>query len=167
MFIFRPSLVNAYDETESGLNAMITNKAGYALKSTWGEKNASWKNMYKQDEDTYIIENVVFDGKDVVLLNGTEFRTIKVENIKAYLLPSYDDAVLEAGDSIVFMYTPSEYNRYDETQSGLSALIIKKHEAEGFEAIEAAGKAVKVLQNGQLFIIRDEKVYNAAGVVVK
>ena len=169
VFVFRPSMFNSYNpDVESGMHAMITFKNGYALKSTWVEgEPASWKNMVKQDEDTYIIENVVFDGNDVALVEGNEIRTIKVENIKAYLLPEYEDAVLAAGDEIVFMYTPSEYNRYDETQSGLSALITKKIDT-GIDIIKSNIENVKkVLIDGQLFIIRNGNTYNAAGVLVK
>ena len=167
MFIFRPSLVNQYDEKESGLNAMITNKAGYALKSTWGEENASWKAMAKQDEDTYILENVLFDGDDIVILNGAAPRTIKPENIAAYLLPSYEEAVLEAGDLVVFMYTPSEYASMDPSKPGLSALILEKHTETGIGNLETETKAVKVIMNGQFYIIKNGKTYNASGAVVR
>jgi hypothetical protein len=167
MFVFRPSMENRYNVEESGMFAHITFKNGYALKSTWGGEFASWKNMVMQDEDTYILENVLADGQEVGLVNGNQIRSILNENIPAYLLPSYEDAVLEAGDLVVFMYTPSEYSAYDPTYSGLSALIVSKHSAQGVEAVQTAEKAVKVIMNGQLFIIRDGKTYNASGVVVK
>ena len=168
-FVFRPSMFNSYNpDVESGMHAMITFKNGYALKSTWAEGEApSWKNMVKQDDDTFIIEDVVFDGNDVALVEENNIRTIKVENIKAYLLPDYEDAVLEEGDKIVFIYTPSEYNRYDETQPGLSALIVEKI-ISGFDTIKSITNDVnKVLINGQLLIIRNGNTYNAAGVLVK
>ena len=169
IFVYRPSMYNSYNkDVESGMQAMISFKNGYALRSIWtaGEP-ASWKNMTMQDEDTYVIEDVVFDGKDVSLVSGNEIRTIKVENIKAYLLPDYEDAVLAEGDKIIFMYTPSEYNHYDETQSGLSALITEKI-GSGFDIIMGSDENVKkVLINGQFFIIRNGNTYNAAGVLVK
>ena len=166
LFIFRPSMANAYNPAESGLQAIVTYKNGYALKSTWSEGEIYWKNMEKQDEDTYIIENVVFDGKDVSIVNENVIRVIKVENIKAYLLPGYEDATLEEGDKIVFIYTPSEYNRYDETQPGLSALITSKA-SQGVTNVEAEVKAVKIIKNGQFYILKNGKTYNAAGALVE
>ena len=165
-FVYRPSLVNRYNEKESGLYAHITKKNGYAILGNWGEKFASWKNMIEQDSDTYVIDSVVFEGKDVQFVSNEGIRTIKVENIKAYLLPDYEEATLAEGDLIAFMYTPSEYNHYDETQSGLSAIILEKNQ-EGIENIAADGKAVKVVMNGQMFIIKNGKVFDVMGTLVK
>ena len=166
-FIYRPSLYNAYDVKESGLNAIINFKNGYAIKGTWGEKTASWKNMVMKDEDTYLLDSVTFDGKDVALVKGNEIRTIKVENIPAYILPSYEETVLAEGDFIAFMYTPSEYASMDPKKPGLNALIIEQHKTEGFEFVEVSEKAVKVIMNGQFYIIKNGKAYNATGVVVE
>ncbi len=44
---------------------------------------------------------------------------------------------------------------------------IKKSPATGVEEAKANGKAVKVLRDGQLFIIREGKKYNAQGVLVE
>lgn len=171
MFVFRPSLTNRYDETESGMYAHILVKNGYAIKGFWGEKTASWKNMIldenDKDKDTYLLENVIFEGEDVQFVSNEGIRTIKVENIKAYTLPDYEEAVLEKGDEIVFMYTPSAYNHYDEKESGLSALIVKKNEGDAVENITVGAKAMKVMIDGQLFIISNGKTYNVAGALVK
>ena len=169
VFMYTPSEYNRYNEKESGLNALIIKKHGYALKSDFGN-GLEWQPMVQKDSDTYIIENIVFDGKDVLINNyATDFnaRVIKVANIKAYLLPTYDEAKLEEGDVITFMYTPSEYNRYDETQPGLFALIIEKKNQEGLEELSVEGKAVKVMMDGQLYIVKNGKIYNAAGTLVK
>jgi uncharacterized membrane protein (UPF0127 family) len=168
MFVYRPSLYNRYNPKESGLYAHITHKAGYAIHGTWGEGDATWKNMTKVDDDDYILENVIFDGKDVQFISDEGIRTIKVENIDVYMLGDLAaEAVLEAGDLIVFEYTPSMYSHYDETQSGLSALIVKKHETTGIDNIDAETKAVKVMENGQIMIIKNGKSYNALGAVIK
>ena len=53
------------------------------------------------------------------------------------------------------------------TQSGLSALIVEKHQETGIDNAVVETKVVKMIQNGQLFIISNGKVYNATGAVVK
>lgn len=53
------------------------------------------------------------------------------------------------------------------TQSGLSALIVEKHQESGIDNAVVETKVVKMIQNGQLFIISNGKVYNATGAVVK
>jgi hypothetical protein len=123
--------------------------------------------MVMKDEDTYLLDSVTFDGKDVALVKGNEIRTIKVENIPAYILPSYEETVLAEGDFIAFMYTPSEYASMDPKKPGLNALIIEQHKTEGFEFVEVSEKAVKVIMNGQFYIIKNGKAYNATGVVVE
>ena len=170
IFVFDPDTRSAYDETKSGLWAVILEKHGYALKTNFGE-GVEWKQMIKQDEDTYIIENVEFDGHDVELNNfvgDLGARKIKVANIKAYLVDDYSEATLEKGDLVVFMYTPSAYNRYDETQSGLSAIIIKKHEGEGISTIyEAENQAVKTIVNGHVIIIKNGKIFHVNGTEIR
>lgn len=169
-FLFRPSLVNAYDEKQSGLYAMINKKNGYALRGTWGSDDVLWKNMIlddSQDDETYVLNEVIFDGKDVQIAGEEGVRTIKVQNIIALMLEGYTEAVLEEGDLVLFVYTPDTYSHYDETQSGLMALIISKKSATGVQNISNDVKATKVLMNGQLFIIKNGNMFNAAGVVVK
>jgi hypothetical protein len=46
-------------------------------------------------------------------------------------------------------------------------LYFYEKKAEGFENIDASVKAVKVLQNGQIFILRGDKVYTVTGQPVK
>lgn len=53
------------------------------------------------------------------------------------------------------------------TQSGLLALIVEKHQETGIDNAVVETKVVKMIQNGQLFIISNGKVYNATGAVVK
>ena len=170
MFIFNPEMYNQYNEKESGTMAMISYKKGYALKSTWEEGEVYWKNMEKLDVDTFIIENVIFDGNDVSIVNGNEIRDIKVENIQAYLLPDYSETELAEGDEITFMYVPSKFNRDDETQSGLSALVSNKI-PQGVENVQGDEvqdtKSMKVMKNGVIYILRNNNTYNVNGVLVK
>ena len=122
----------------------------------------------EQEDETYVLDSVIFDGNDVQFVSEEGIRVIKVANIKVYMLEDlHAEAVLEAGDLVMFVYAPDTYNHYDETESGLSALIIKKHDDNAIDNIEAETKAVKVLVNGQLMIIKNGKTYNAAGTLVK
>jgi hypothetical protein len=127
LFVFRPSLVNKFNEKESGLYAMITKKNGFAIRGTWGEAQASWKNMPKFDDESFFIDSVLFDGQNVQVITGKEIYNIKPANIQALMKSDYKDATLEAGDIVLFSFTPDERSAYDETKSGLMALIIKKH----------------------------------------
>ena len=56
-------------------------------------------------------------------------------------------------------------------KNGIRARIVKKEDmATGFETVSGEGLPVtgkKILRNGQLFIIRDDKTYNAQGQLVK
>jgi len=108
---------------------------------------------------------VVCHGKPVQIVHDNVISTIKPENISAYI--NFDDAELSAGDEAMFIFRPSLVNKYDEKESGLSALIIKKHDDNAIDNIEAETKAVKVLVNGQLMIIKNGKTYNDAGTLVK
>ena len=164
-FIYVPDMYNQYNEKESGMMAMINYKNGYALKSTWEEDEVYWKNMEKLDVDTFIIENVIFDGNDVSIVNGNEIRDIKVENIQAYLLPDYSETELAEGDEITFMYIPSEFNHEDETQSGLSAI---KKAPQGVENVQRDQvQCTKAMKDGVLYILRNNNTYNVNGALVK
>jgi hypothetical protein len=170
MYVYRPSLYNRYDETQSGMYAHILAKNGYAMLGTWGEQFASWKNMIldaAQEDETYVLDSVIFDGNDVQFISNEGIRVIKVANIPALLMEDYSEATLEEGDLVMFVYTPDTYSHYDETKSGLMALIYEKNQGEGFESIAVEGKAVKVIVNGQMMIIKNGQMYNATGVLVK
>ena len=170
MYVYRPSLYNRYDETQSGMYAHILVKNGYAMLGTWGEQSASWKNMIldaAQEDETYVLDSVIFDGNDVQFVSNEGIRVIKVANIPALLMEDYSEATLEEGDLVMFVYTPDTYSHYDETKSGLMALIYEKSQEQGIESIAVEGKAVKVIMNGQMMIIKNGQMYNATGVLVK
>ena len=169
MFIFRPSLVNRYDEKESGLQALIGFKKGYAIFGEWSKEDKSWKDMTEKEE-FFVLENVVFDGNDVKLVNASVIRTIKVENIAVSLLDPTQggEAKLEKDDVVIFKYTPSKYDKDDATKSGLEAIIVEKNKQQGLFDIDVENnKTMKMMVNGQLFIINNGKVYNVNGVLVK
>ena len=75
----------------------------YFLKSTWGEGEASWKQMI-EDDGSFIFEgNLYFDGNDIAInTQATDegARIIKVENIDAIM--NYEKAELAKGDSVYF-----------------------------------------------------------------
>ena len=68
--------------------AISLNAESYFLKSTWGEGEASWKQMI-EDDGSFIFEgNLYFDGNDIAInTQATDegARIIKVENIDAIM----------------------------------------------------------------------------------
>jgi uncharacterized protein YoaH (UPF0181 family) len=115
MFVFRPSMENRYNEKESGLQAIIDWKNGYAISC-----ESVWKNMTEKEGD-FVVEKAKFDGKDVQIVTGNQISQIKVENIQTLL--NYEAAELAAGDSVMFIFNPDLASAYDETKSGLIAMI--------------------------------------------
>ena len=47
------------------------------------------------------------------------------------------------------------------------SMPLQKDQAQGFENLDASEKPIKVLIDGQLYILRGENVYNANGQIVK
>ena len=144
----------------------------YFLKNNW--ENAaddwSWREMIKDDEaeePTYVLSKVIFGGTGVNLKKGMtgDEEWIVAEAIEAFDL-NYDPAVLEAGDLVTFVFKPENVNHFTG-ENGLAVIILEKGESTGINNTEAASKAVKVVENGVIYIIRGDKKFNANGQLVK
>lgn len=64
-------------------------------------------------------------------------------------------------------YKTPEGESFENNPFGFANIYFYDKKAEGFENIDASMKAVKVLQNGQIFILRGDKVYTVTGQPVK
>ena len=60
-------------------------------------------------------------------------------------------------------YKTPEGESFENNPFGFANIYFYDKKAEGFENIDASVKAVKVLQNGQIFILRGDKVYTVTG----
>lgn len=109
---------------------------------TWkaGEDEEAWQLQYKATEaaEWTSVENLTALTYELTgLTNGTEYEV----QVRAYCDETHQSAWTE---SVTF--TPSE--------------------ATGFESINGGEKAIKVMKNGVLYIIRDGILYNAQGARV-
>ena len=109
---------------------------------TWkaGEDEEAWQLQYKATEaaEWTSVENLTALTYELTgLTNGTEYEV----QVRAYCDETHQSAWTE---SVTF--TPSE--------------------ATGFESINGGEKAIKVMKNGVLYIIRDGVLYNAQGARV-
>ena len=109
---------------------------------TWtaGEEETAWQLQYKATAavEWTLVENITSEAYSITgLVNGTEYEV----QVRAYCDETHQS---EWTESVTF--TPSE--------------------ATGFESINGGEKAVKVMKNGVLYIIRDGVQYNAQGAMV-
>ena len=73
----------------------------------------------------------------------------------------YDFANLKC--LVLEQYQTPEGESFEGNPFGFANIYFYDKKAEGFENIDASVKAVKVLQNGQIFILRGDKVYTVTG----
>ena len=73
----------------------------------------------------------------------------------------YDFANLKC--LVLEQYQTPEGESFENNPFGFANIYFYDKKAEGFENIDASVKAVKVLQNGQIFILRGDKVYTVTG----
>ena len=73
----------------------------------------------------------------------------------------YDFANLKC--LVLEQYQTPEGESFEGNPFAVANIYFYEKKAEGFENIDASVKAVKVLQNGQIFILRGDKVYTVTG----
>lgn len=110
-----------------------------------------------------VVSNTTTDyGKFYVLVNGSTYA--EFQNIQAYIDNSGSTPrtlTIPAGKAYLNLFevegfAPSVIRIVDE-ESG----------ATSYEAIDASEKAVKFIENGKIFILRDGVVYDMMGAIVK
>ena len=126
-------------------------------------------------KDIYVISGYVSEIKDAY---SEQYKNISFYMCDDMANPAKDFVVyrakggetLQAGDKVVVTgnlknhyYTDSDEHSY-QTNTGATIEIVTE---EGVENTRVEGAAVKVIENGQLVIIRNDVRYNAAGVVME
>lgn len=126
-------------------------------------------------KDIYVISGYVSEIKDAY---SKDYKNISFYMCDDMANPAKDFVVyrakggetLQAGDKVVVTgnlknhyYTDSDEHSY-QTNTGATIEIITE---EGVENTRVENAAVKVIENGQLVIIRNDVRYNAAGVVME
>lgn len=102
------------------------------------------------------------DTKD----GGKVFEAFQVAPVDGKTIAAVGDYVEVVGD--ITKYTKGEETTYETVGKGAATIKILQSEGTAVENIKAeAGKAVKVIENGQLIIIRDNVRYNAVGAVIE
>jgi hypothetical protein len=140
------------------------------LKNNWNNREWEWKEMVQADEDTWLLEGVVIGDGGGVNFGEVMFEDstlwIEYKNIPTWL-PTGEEALLEAMDTVSFIFTPSEVNAYDpETGHGLFAMILRKHQdapAGPTNCVEAAAAALSVSENNEPY--NNGAVYTIEGYV--
>lgn len=126
-------------------------------------------------KDIYVISGYVSEIKDAY---SEQYKNISFYMCDDMANPAKDFVVyrakggetLKAGDKVVVTgnlknhyYAESDEHSY-QTNTGATIEIVTE---EGVENTRVEGAAIKVIENGQLVIIRNDVRYNAAGVVME
>ena len=98
--------------------------------------------------------------KDVYLVIGNELRRATGASTGDNSLPAYRAYVIV--DEIAPISTPNP-----APGKNVRSMPMHKDATQGFENIEASDKPMKLMIDGQLYILRGEKVYDATGRMVK
>ena len=85
-----------------------------------------------------------------------------------------EEFAVEAGEVLIDFYIPDATQPKEKEgqvvgvqMARVYKVVFTKTEATGFENVGINGKAVKVVRDGQVLILRDGKMYNALGAEVK
>ena len=126
--------------------------------------------MYTGDATDTPVENGALRGT-LVDINAEDFALLAGD---VYILKDNKIRQRTTGN---FLSANRAYILYNELQpvpaagfapgKNVRGLPLQKDEAQGFENLEGGEKPIKVLINGQLYILRGENVYNANGQIVK
>ena len=106
---------------------------------------------------------------NITLVEKQELKVVYVENdvIKTWYPDGYDNNYVvnaeHAGDMTVYFRPDGEGG--EGWHYGV--IYVAPNSASGFEQIVAAGKAAKIVRNGQMLIIKGDKTFNAQGAIVK
>ena len=126
--------------------------------------------MYTGDATGTPVENGALRGT-LVDINASDFALLDGD---VYILKDNKIRQRTTGN---FLSANRAYILYNELQpvpaagfapgKNVRGLPLQKDEAQGFENLEGGEKPIKVLIDGQLYIIRGENVYNANGQIVQ
>lgn len=126
--------------------------------------------MYTGDATGTPVENGALRGT-LVDINAEDFALLAGD---VYILKDNKIRQRTTGN---FLSANRAYILYNELQpvpaagfapgKNVRGLPLQKDEAQGFENLEGGEKPIKVLINGQLYILRGENVYNANGQIVQ
>ena len=106
---------------------------------------------------------------NVTLAVGNEFKVVYVKDDKIETwFPEGDNYVVDANHAgAKTIYFRPGYNGNDDWYAKCIYVAPNSDTPTGINAINADAKAVKVLRNGQLLIIKGEKTYNGLGTLVR
>lgn len=136
------------------LTPHVDEPATYFIKNNWNGGNWTWQQMeLAEDGITYTYQGV-FGGTGVNINTEADDSEALWFPIDKWLFTvlGYEPA---AGDEILF--------EYDSQESTITATFKGKSSLETI-TIKSENNSLKVMMNGQLYIIRDGKTYNACGV---
>lgn len=180
VFIFDPEAVNTY-EGESGLSAIILGKyvapvpqpvladGFYLIGKIGGVEGWNVADLKAEQKFAPNLENPVEFMLDVTLAEGDELKVVNVLNneITAWFpgdgSSNFVVTAAYAGEKTV-------YFRPDQ-QGGegwhYGCIYIAPNQGTGISNTAVEGKAVKMIMDGQLLIIRNGKTYNVQGQQLK
>lgn len=180
VFIFDPEAVNTY-EGESGLSAIILGKyvapdpqpvladGFYLIGKIGGVEGWNVADLKAEQKFAPNLDNPVEFMLDVTLAEGDELKVVNVLNNEI-------TAWFPGGESSNFVVTAAYagektvYFRPDN-QGGegwhYGCIYIAPNQGTGISNTAVEGKAVKMIMDGQLLIIRNGKTYNVQGQQLK
>ena len=106
---------------------------------------------------------------NVTLAVGNEFKVVYVKDDKIETwFPEGDNYKVDAAHAgAKTIYFRPGYNGNEDWHAGCIYVAPNSDITTGINAINADAKAVKVIRNGQLLIIKGEKTYNGLGTLVR
>lgn len=122
-----------------------------------GALHGTFTNLGQADLDG---KKAAADDKDVYLVIGNELRRATGTGTGGNSLPAYRAYVMV--DEIDPISTPSP-----APGKKVRSMPMQKDQTQGFENIHTSDKPMKVVINGNLYILRGENVYDATGRMVK
>ncbi len=141
----KPYIVYATSETlEATLEGDAVDKTAIVAN---GALHGTFEKLYQADLNAA--------GENIYLIIGNELR--RVDGQTGNTLPAYRAYIDldEIGDAPAHM------------PANVRKMPFQKDVATGMDALDASDKPVKMVINGQLFILRGEKLYDATGRLVK
>jgi hypothetical protein len=174
VFFFDPEAVNSYTG-DNGLSALIIGKyvAPVAPELADGFYLIGQKgwDIYALNADLKFAPNGEVEGEyvlnSVVLEVGQE---LKVVEVKDNAIVNWYGSGEGNGNYIVtadVAGTKDIYFRPTWNDDWNGHIYIELNQGTGLENLAVEGKAVKVIKNGELFILRNGKIYTVSGSVVK
>ena len=162
---------NTTPEFAAGCTVEIKERAEVEEPENLGEKTIAEFLALKNTKDTCVLT-----GKVIEIVND-QYGNLTIEDatgslyVYGVLTPAGESKKFSTLDVAVndVLTIKATYNEYNDTPQAKNAIFVSREKAtpSAIDNATVAGKAQKMIIDGQLFIIRDGVMFNANGAAVK